>query len=847
MNLTNGEDRKDLIAPLSIEGEMRASFLEYSMSVIVARAIPDARDGLKPVHRRILHAMNEKGNTYNKRYRKSANTVGETLGSYHPHGDVAIYDALARMAQDFSMRHPLIDGQGNFGSVDGDAPAAMRYTEARLARIATELLEDIDKETVDFTPNYDESKVEPEWLPAKYPNLLVNGSGGIAVGMTTNIPPHNLGEIVDGLIFLIENKDASIDQLMRFIPAPDFPTGATIYGMSGVREAYHSGRGLIQMRANAEIETFSTAGSRKRIVFTELPYQVNKARLIEKIAALVRDKKIEGISDLRDESDRSGMRIAIELKKGANEQVVLNLLYRHTQAQETFGIIMLALVDGRPRQINLKEALQIFIEHRISVITRRTIFDLRKAREKELIYIAYVKAIDNLDQVIALIRSSESPETALVALIDRFDLTEIGAKAILDMRLARLTALERAKVEAELAATREKIETLTTIRDSRARKDQIIIEEARQIKERYADARRSILVEAENEIDIEDLIPKEDVVTILTSEGYIKRVALDQFKAQRRGGVGARAMSMKDEDVAEQLFVANSHDHLLFFTNLGRAFRARVFNAPEGSKDSKGRSINNLLELRVGERVAKIFPLAGFDADSYLFLTTRLGFVKKTKLSAFANIHSGGIIAIDLVDGDEVIAAALTDGASKIALVASSGMTILFDEADVRPTGRTSRGVRGMSLAKNAGIVAMESIAPDQVESAALLSVKESGLGKRTLLSNYRAQRRGGKGLIDIKVADGALIAATQVSEADEIIILVSGGGAIRVPAREIPLIGRNSKGARIVRLPEGAKVVAARAITGEASSSDRTDQAAQADRLDPQSAEDGADRSDAE
>ncbi|MBF0169820.1 MAG: DNA gyrase subunit A [Nitrospinae bacterium] len=794
------------LVPISIEDEMKSSFLEYSMSVIVARALPDVRDGLKPVHRRILFAMNDKGNVHNKAYRKSANTVGEVLGSYHPHGDSAIYDAMVRMAQPFSLRYPLVDGQGNFGSVDGDSAAAMRYTEARLSRLAGELLEDLDRETVDFVPNYDESKREPSVLPSKLPNLLINGSGGIAVGMATNIPPHNLGEVVDGLVHLIDHPDCGVEDLIALVPGPDFPTAGEIHGTAGIRAAYYTGRGHVIMRAKAHIEPMEK-GDRERIVLTEIPYQVNKARLIEKIAELVRDKKIAGISDLRDESDRRGMRVVIELKRDAVAKVVLNQLYKQTQMQDTFGVILIALVDGQPRQLTLKEMLYHFVEHRREIVTRRTLFDLRKAREREHILQGYVKALDHLDQVIELIRHADSPDSAKSGLMERFGFTDIQAKAILELRLQRLTGMERKKITDELEALLADIGRLEYIRDHEDEKYRIIKEELLSLKETYGDPRRTAIVPNESEVMMEDLIPKEDVVVTITTSGYIKRSPLSEFRAQRRGGKGVRGLAMKEEDAPRNLFVANSHDHLLFFTDTGRVFSARVFEAPEGSRTSKGKSVNNLLQLRPDEKVATVFPIEAFHDDHYLVMATASGLVKKTPLSAYGKIHAGGIIGIDLAEGDQVISAKVTDGKSKILLSVASGMTILFPESDIRSMGRVARGVKGINLAEGDRVVGMAACAEAEMTEQALFTLKANGYGKRTPLARYRQQRRGGKGLIDIKTDDAPVVGVKKVSGANELMMMTDDGAVIRIKASDVSLIGRNTKGVRVVNVGDGAVV----------------------------------------
>jgi DNA gyrase subunit A len=795
------------LVPISIEDEMKSSFLEYSMSVIVARALPDVRDGLKPVHRRILYAMSDRGNHHNKPYRKSANTVGEVLGSYHPHGDSAIYDAMVRMAQPFSLRYPLVDGQGNFGSVDGDSAAAMRYTEARLAKMAAEILEDLDKETVDFTPNYDESKKEPTVLPSKLPNLLINGAGGIAVGMATNIPPHNITEIIDGLSYLIDNPDCSVDDLMRFITGPDFPTGGEIHGTAGIRSAYHTGRGHVIMRAKAHIEPMEK-GDRDRIVVTEIPYQVNKARMIEKIADLVRDKKLTGISDLRDESDRQGMRVVVELKRDAVSKVVLNQLFKATQMQDTFGVILIALVDGQPRQLTLKEMLAHFVAHRREIITRRTLFELRKAREREHILQGYAKALDHIDEVIELIRSADSPDTARAQLIERFAFSDIQAKAILEMRLQRLTGMERKKILDELDELLKLIERLEFIRDNEGEKYAIIKAELAALREAYGDERRTEIVPVESEVMMEDLIASEDVVVTITTSGYIKRAKLSEFRAQRRGGRGVRGIAMKDEDAPSRLFIADTHDHLLIFTDTGRVFSAKVYEAPEGSRTSKGKSMNNLVQLKPDEKVATVFPIKAFTEDAYLVMVTAQGLVKKTPLSAYAKIHSGGIIGIDLTDGDEVVSAKVTEGDHRILLSTADGMTVLFHEKGIRPMGRVARGVRGVRLGSGDRVVGMVACAEEEMGERSLFTIKENGYGKRTPLARYPEHGRGGKGVIDIKTDDGRVVSVKKVTGSNELMMITSEGTVIRIKAEDVSLIGRNTKGVRVVAVPAGVRVV---------------------------------------
>lgn len=794
------------LIPVSIEDEMKSSFLEYSMSVIVSRALPDVRDGLKPVHRRILYAMSKMGAVHNKPYSKSARTVGEVIGKYHPHGDVAVYDSLVRMAQNFSLRYPFIDGQGNFGSVDGDSPAAMRYTEARLSRIASEMLEDLDKETVDFVPNYDEKETEPTVLPGKIPNLLVNGSSGIAVGMATNIPPHNFTETINGVIHLIENPDCSIDDLMTHIPGPDFPTAGQIHGQAGIRSAYHTGRGLVTMRATAIIEPMGK-GDRERIVISEIPYQVNKSRLVEKIAELTRDKRIVGISDIRDESDRRGMQVVVELKKDAIGQVVLNQLYKHTQMQDTFGVILLALVNGQPRLLTLKEMLSYFVDHRIEIVTRRTLYDLRKAGEREHVLLGYVTALDNLDAVIKLIRNATSPDTAKTELMVSFPLTEIQAKAILELRLQRLTGMERQKIENELAEIKKTIKELEYIRDHEEKKLSIIKEELILLKDKYGDARRTELLALESEVDIEDLIADEEMVVTVSTQGYIKRNPITVFRSQRRGGRGVRGLSMKEEDVVSKIFIASTHSHLLFFTTQGRVFRKKVYEIPEAGRTAKGKAMVNLIQLKPDEKVATVFPLKEFAEESYLVIATRKGYIKKSKLSLYSRIHVGGIIAIDLTKDDAVISAKVTDGKKRVLLSSKNGMSILFSESDLRPMGRVARGVRGVRLDKGDCVVAMAVFSKAPMEDEIIFTIKENGMGKLTAIEKYPEQKRGGKGVIDIKTDDGKVVSVRKVTPLDDLMIITTDGVVIRIKSSDISVIGRNTKGVRIISVGDSAKV----------------------------------------
>ncbi|HKW86267.1 MAG TPA: DNA gyrase subunit A, partial [Nitrospiraceae bacterium] len=717
------------LTQIAIEDEMRSSYLDYAMSVIVGRALPDVRDGLKPVHRRILYGMNEMGLVHNRAYRKSAKIVGEIMGNFHPHGDTAIYDTLVRMAQDFNIRYALVDGQGNYGSVDGDPPAAMRYTEARLTKLAEEMLADIDKETVDFGPNYDESTVEPLVLPAKVPNLLVNGAGGIAVGYATNIPTHNLAEIVDGLMLLIENPDATIDQLMKKIPGPDFPTAGFIYGTQGIKDAYKTGRGLLTIRAKAVIETDERT-ERDRIIVTEIPYQVNKARLIEKIAELIQDKRIEGISDLRDESDRDGFRIVIELKRSEIPLVVLNNLYKHTQMQSTFGVIMLALVHNRPEVLNLKQILEAFIEHRREVVVRRTTFELRKAEERAHVLEGLKIALDNLDAVITLIRRAQSPEVARTGLMQRFRLSEIQANAILDMKLQRLTQLERNKLVEEYQETIKRMEYLRSVLGSEALVRKMIKDELEAIKTEYKDERRTQIIPEEAEINIEDLIAQEEVIVTVSHAGYIKRNPVSLYRAQRRGGKGKIGMGIKEEDFVETLFTASTHDYLLFFTDAGKVYWLKVHEIPEAGRAAKGKAMVNLLALGSDEKVTATLPVKEFRDDRFVVMATRQGVIKKTELSAYGNPRQGGIIALSLDQGDKLIGVQITDGQREILLGTRQGIVIRFKEDEVRPMGRTAYGVRGITLEEGNEVIGMETITPDSTTS--ILTVTEGGYGKRT-------------------------------------------------------------------------------------------------------------------
>jgi DNA gyrase subunit A len=798
---------------INIEDEMRTAFLDYAMSVIIARALPDVRDGLKPVHRRVLLTLYDLNLTSDRGYRKCAKICGDVSGNYHPHGEGVVYPSLVRLAQPFAMRYPLVDGQGNYGSVDGDPPAAMRYTESRMTEICEEMLRDLEKETVDFIPNYDGTREEPVVLPATIPNLLMNGSSGIAVGMATNIPPHNLGELVDGLVAMLADPRISVEELMRLIPGPDFPTAGLIYGTDGIREAYHSGRGLITMRARALIE-HSKRTSREQIIITELPYQVNKAKLVEKIAELVRDRKIEGISDLRDESDREGMRVVIELARGAQAEVVLNQLYKQTPMQSTFGVIMLALVGNQPRIMPLTELMSQFLDHRKDVVTRRTRFDLRRARERAHILEGLQIALEHLDQVIQLIRAAESPAVAREQLIATLTLSEEQAQAILDMRLQRLTALERDKILQELAELQQTIVELEGILADEARVRAIIKAELLGIKEKYGDERRTEIVEEAVELNIEDLIPQEDVVVTVSHGGYIKRTPARVYRSQHRGGKGIKAMETREEDFVEHFYIANTHHYILCFTNVGKIHWLKVYEIPEGTRASRGKALVNLLQLEDGETVSAMVPVEDFTSARYVVMTTRRGLIKKTPLAAFGNPRTGGIRAISLDDGDELIAVKLTDGSQHIFLGTADGQAIQFREADVRPMGRTARGVIGIDLEEGDAVVAMEVVNP----GTTMLTVCEHGYGKRTALDEYRVQGRGGKGLINIKVTErnGRVVGIKQVTEVDELMIMTIAGNLIRLPVHELAVISRNTQGVRLISLNDDDAVACVATIEEE-------------------------------
>jgi DNA gyrase subunit A len=799
-----GPTQRERILPRLIEDEMKESFIDYSMSVIVSRALPDVRDGLKPVHRRILYAMNDLGLVPGRPYKKSATVVGDVLGKYHPHGDSAVYDSLVRMVQDFSLRYPLVDGQGNFGSVDGDPAAAYRYTEARLTPIAIEMLADIDKRTVPFVPNFDDRLEEPTVLPSKFPNLLVNGAAGIAVGMATNIPPHNLREVCAAVRHLVDHPDCDIKDLRKLVKGPDFPTGGFIFGRDGIKDCHETGRGRILMRARAVIEERESSG-RQQIVVTEIPYQVNKSRLVEQIAEQVRDKRIEGISDLRDESDRDGMRVVIELKRDANTEVVLNQLYKHTQMQTTFGAIMLALVDGQPKVMGLKEILGHFIEHRHVVIVKRTEFDLNEAQAREHILEGLKIAVDHIDEVIKLIRGAQDVETADAALRERFKLSERQSKAILDMRLARLTALERDKLDAELKEIRALIKTLKGILASLELRMDILKGEMEELEKKYGDERRTEILADAGDFTIEDLIAEEDMVITLSHEGYIKRIPVTTYRRQRRGGRGLAGMGTKDADWVEHLFIASTHDYVLFFSQAGQVYWLKVYDIPQGGRAARGRPVINLIQVKEGERIAAFAAVRQFDEQHFLMFATANGTVKKTVLSAYGNPRASGINAINIEPGDELIDVQITDGSNDVVLATRHGMSIRFHENDVREMGRATTGVRGIQLEDDDRVIDMVIIRRD----ATLLVVTEKGLGKRSELSEYRVQHRGGKGIITLKRTErtGAIVALKEVLPDDELMMITRHGVIIRLPVEGIRVIGRNTQGVKVMNLDSGDTV----------------------------------------
>lgn len=791
------------VIDVDINREMRKSFLDYSMSVIVSRALPDVRDGLKPVHRRILYNMYENGITASKPHRKCAYTVGEVLGKYHPHGDASVYDAMVRLAQDFSMRYMLVDGHGNFGSVDGDPPAAYRYTESRMSKIASEMLADIDKDTVDFMPTFDDVLTEPTVLPARFPNLLVNGSSGIAVGMATNIPPHNLGETIDAMCLLIDNPEAEIADLMECMPGPDFPTGGMIMGRSGIRAAYATGRGRIIVRAKTEI--VEAKNGRFKIVVTEIPYGVNKAKLIENIATLVKDKRLDGISNIEDHSDRNGMHIEIDIKREASPQVVLNHLFKMTQLQTTFGAILLSIVNGEPRVLSLKEMLQYYIEHQENVIERRTIFDLRKAKERMHILEGLKIAIDFIDEVIAIIRKSKDQAAAKIALCERFGLDDIQAQAIVSMRLGQLTNMEQAKIEEEIAGLAEKIKEYNEIIESEAKRLEIVKEEAMEIRNKYADPRRTEICAVTGEVDIEDLIPQEDCVVTMTKFGYIKRMPHDTYKTQRRGGRGVAGMTRRDEDVATEMFLSNSHDYNLFFTNKGRVYRIKCYEIPESTRQSKGINIANILPLGADEKVTSMIRIPAFEEDKYLIMVTKQGIIKRIALTAYNTARKGGLIALDLNEGDELAWVRMTDGNNEVIIATKKGMAIRFRETDVRPMGRLARGVKAMKLKEGDSIVGMSIIEPDKL----ILTVSETGYGRLSSPDDYRLQSRGGKGLTNYHVNKyGDVAALTVVPLEDDVILISENGIIIRILASTIRVCSRPAKGVTVMKIKGDNKVV---------------------------------------
>jgi len=804
----NSEHNHGNIQNINIRDEMKSCYLDYAMSVIVGRALPDVRDGLKPVHRRSLFAMHSLGNYHNKPYLKSARVVGDVIGKYHPHGDSAVYNTIVRLAQDFSMRYPLVDGQGNFGSIDGDSAAAMRYTEIRMKRMAEELLRDLDKETVDWQPNYDDSLKEPKVLPTKIPNLLINGSSGIAVGMATNIPPHNLTEIMNGLLALTENRALTINELMEYIPGPDFPTAGAIHGTEGIKSAFHTGKGVIQIRAKMDVETHGKSQDRERIVITELPYQVNKAKLIEKIAELVNGKTLEGISDIRDESSREGIRVAIDLKKNEIATVIINKLYKMTPLQSSFGIIFLSIVNGSPKVLNLKEQLECFIDHRREVVIRRTVFELKKAKEKAHILEGLKVAVENIDAIVEMIKKSEGPAEAKAKLMSGYKLSEIQAQAILDMRLQRLTGLERDKIIADYEAIMNEIARLESILNSEDLIRGIIKTEFEEVLEKYGDERRTEIVAKADEIQLEDLVKEEETIVTITHKGYIKRMAIDTYKAQKRGGKGVKG-AVNDDDFFTNIFTANTHDSIYFFTSRGQVFSKKVYNVPEGTRTSKGRNIANLIQIPGGDKINDIICIPK-DADFsklYLIFATKNGLIKRTSLEDYKNIKQSGLIAIKLQDGDSIANVRISDGSKDVLLCASTGKIIRFDENDARPMGRVSQGVKGINIDDNETIVGMELI-DDTVE---ILSVTENGYGKRTIASEYRKQTRGGKGILAMRLTEknGDIIQIKPVTDKDDLMIITNKGQVIRTKIAGISLMGRTTQGVRIINLKGDEKVVA--------------------------------------
>jgi len=795
--------QNEKLVPVYIEDEMKASYISYAMSVIVGRALPDVRDGLKPVHRRILYAMRELGLEHSKPYKKCARIVGEVLGKYHPHGDTAVYDSLVRMVQDFSLRYPLIDGQGNFGSVDGDMAAAMRYTEARMAAIADEILSDIDKDTVKFTPNFDETLEEPTVLPARLPNLLVNGSSGIAVGMATNIPPHNLSEIADAIVELINNPESAIKDLMKIVKGPDFPTGGIICGREGIKGAYETGRGLLKIHARASIE--KQKQGKEAIIITQIPYQVNKSKLIENMAALVQDKKIEGISDIRDESDREGMRIVVEVKRDQNAEIILNQLYKHTQMEESFGIIMLALVNNKPKVLNLKEMLEAYIKHRCEIVRKRTQFELTKAEKRAHILEGLKIAIDHLNQVIKTIRESKDPKSAQAALMKNFDLSELQAQAILEMQLQRLTALERDKVENEYLELIKKIEMYKAILKSEKRILEIVKDEVLDLKKKYGDERRTEIVGKVEDIEIEDLIKEEDMVITISHAGYLKRLPVDSYRRQKRGGTGVTGIDMKEEDFVEHLFIASTHEYILFFTNKGRVHWLKVYEIPQASRAARGKAVINLLQLEQGEGISSYVRVKEFKEGNFVIMATKNGLIKKTDLMAYSNPRKGGIIGITLEQGDELIDVSLTDGTQEILMATHLGKAIRFPEKQVRDMGRGAKGVKGISLAKKDKVIAMEVAKKDSM----VLTATSEGFAKRTAIDEYRKQSRGGKGIINVKVTEknGAAIGLKIVNDQDELMVITVKGMIVRCSVKDIRDTGRSAQGVHIIKLESGDSV----------------------------------------
>ncbi len=811
-DLENQEDKplpRQGIIPINIEDEMRGAYIDYSMSVIISRALPDVRDGLKPVHRRILYGMQELGVNYNRPYKKSARIVGEVLGKYHPHGDSAVYDSMVRMAQPWSLRYMLVDGQGNFGSIDGDSPAAMRYTEARLKRIADEMLADINKNTVDFTPNFDDSLKEPSVLPAKLPNLLLNGSSGIAVGMATNMPPHNLTEIASGIVAYIENRDITIAELMQHVTAPDFPTGAVIYGYKGVKDAFETGRGRIVLRAKTEFNTTKTG--KEQIIITEIPYMVNKASMIEKTAALVNDKRIDGISAIRDESDRQGLRIVYDLKKDAIPNIVLNHLYKYTQLQSSFGVNNIALVKGRPQTLNLKDLIHYYVEHRHEVVIRRTQYELDEAEKRAHILQGYLIALDNLDEVIQLIRDSRDPEIAKAGLMENFELSDIQAKAILEMRLQRLTGLEREKIQKEYEEVMELITRLKYILENEDERMKIIKDELTEIADRYGDERRTGIVHSAEDLTVEDMIPNEEMVITISNEGYIKRTPLTEYRTQSRGGVGSRGVSTKQDDFTEHLFIAKTHNYLLIFTRSGKVFWKKVYGIPEGGKTSKGRAIQNLINIEPGDRIQAVINVDNLTEEEYinnnfLIMCTENGVIKKTTLEAYSRPRQNGINAITVRDGDELLEVKLTNGDNHIIIAKGGGKAIHFHESDVRPMGRTAAGVRGVTLEGNEKVIGMVCISR---EDANLLVVSEKGYGKRSLIEDYRITRRGGKGVKTINVTEktGKLVAIKEVVDTDDLMIINKSGITIRLAVESLRVMGRATQGVRLIKLNDSDEI----------------------------------------